>query len=164
MTSKCAAAAAALALAACSPAGQTNGQNSDAPATTVAAQRPSDADSEAYMRQAEADWAALAVKPMPGLLNRILADDYVAVSSKGDVRDKAQQVKLDAPDPAFVASRLDTLHYRHFGDTVIAQGGETLTGHDAKDDVSLIWTDVWMWRNGTWQLVASQDSVLPKKK
>jgi hypothetical protein len=164
MTSKYAAAAAALALAACSPAGQTSGQNTNAPANSAAAQRPSDAESDAYMRQAEADWAALAVKPVPGLFDRILADDYVGVSSKGDVRDKAQQVRLDAPDPAFVASKLDYVHYRHFGDTVIAQGGETLTGHDAKDDVSLIWTDVWMWRNGKWQVVASQDSVLPKKK
>jgi hypothetical protein len=153
--------AGALALASCTPPG---GGNADANSGATQAQRPSDAESDAYMRQAEADWAALAVKPIPGLLERILADDYVAVSSKGDVRNKAQQLKLDAPDPAFASSRLDYAHYRHFGDTVIAQGGESLQRKDGKPDLSLIWTDVWMWRNGKWQVVASQDSVLPAKR
>ena len=55
-----------------------------------AAQRPSDAESEAYMWKAEEDWAAQAVRPVPGLMERILADDYFGVSSKGDVRNKAR--------------------------------------------------------------------------
>src|SRR5437763_500739 len=82
--------------------------------------------------------AALAVKPIPGLLDRILADDYVAVSSKGDVRGKAEQIRLDAPDPAFKSSKLDYVHYRHFGDTVIAQGGESLQRKDRGPDHRLI--------------------------
>ena len=157
------AATAALALAGCSPAGQTNARDANAPTNGAEAQRPSDAQSEAYMRKAEEDWAALAVKSMPGLLDRILADDYVAVSSKGDVRSKAQQIALDAPDPAFASSKLDYAHYRHFGDTVLAQGQESLQRKDGGPDLSLIWTDVWMWRDGKWQIVASQDSVLPAK-
>jgi hypothetical protein len=152
--------AGALALASCT---QPGSGNAEANSSGAQAQRPSDAEAEAYMRKAEADWAALAVKPIPGLLDRILADDYVAVSSKGDVRSKAQQLKLDAPDPAFASSKLDYVHYRHFGDTVIAQGGESLQRKDGKPDLSLIWTDVWMWRDGKWQVVASQDSVLPVK-
>jgi hypothetical protein len=152
----------ALALVACSQQAPTNEASPNHPA--VALQRPSDADSEAYMRKAEEDWAALAVKPIPGLLDRILADDYVAVSSKGDVRDKAQQLKLDAPDPDYKSSKLDYVHYRHFGDTVIAQGQESLQRKDGGPDYGLIWTDVWMWRDGKWQVVASQDSVLPAKK
>lgn len=152
-------AAGALTLAGCSAQPSAN----QAAAAATAA-RPSDAESDAYMRKAEADWAELAVKPIPGLMERILADDYVGVSSKGDVRDKAQQLKLDGPDPAFKSSKLDTVHYRHFGDTVIAQGGESLQRKNGGPDLSLIWTDVWMWRDGKWQVVASQDSVLPAKK
>ena len=153
--------AGALALASCSPSGTGN---ADGNSSGAQAQRPSDAETEAYMRKAEEDWAALAVKPIPGLLDRILADDYVAVSSKGDVRGKAEQLKLDALDPAYVSSKLDYAHYRHFGDTVIAQGQESLQRKDGGPDLSLIWTDVWMWRDGKWQVVASQDSVLPAKK
>ena len=155
--------AVALALAACSPKGQTNLPDANAAANAAGAQRPSDAASEAYMRQGEEDWAALAVRPVPGLLERILADDYVAVSSDGDVRSKTQEIKFDAPDAAFVSSKLDYVNYRHFGNTVIGQGQESLQRKDHKPDLTLIWTDVWMFRNGQWQVVASQDSVLPKK-
>ena len=155
--------AGALALASCAPSGAGHA-GANRGASAAQAQRPSDAEGEAYMRKAEEDWAALAVKPIPGLLDRILADDYVAVSSKGDVRSKAEQLKLDAPDPAFKSSKLDYVHYRHFGDTVIAQGGESLQRKDGGPDHRLVWTDVWMWRDGKWQVVASQDSVLPEKK
>jgi hypothetical protein len=153
--------AAALALAGCSAQPSANNQAVDA-----AAQRPSDAESEAYMRKAEADWADLAVKNNPGLTERILADDYVGVNSDTVVRDKARMAALanEKPTGKFVSSKLDTVHYRHFGDTVIAQGQESLQRKDGGPDYSLIWTDVWMWRDGKWQVVASQDSVLPTKK
>ena len=155
--------AGALALASCtqSGSGDANGNSG-----TAQAQRPSDAESEAYMRKAEEDWAALAVRKVPGLMRRIIADDYVGVSSKGDVRDKAKQVALGEEEPSgkLVASKVDYVNYRHFGDTVIAQGAESLKRKDRRPDVRLIWTDVWMWRDGKWQIVASQDSVLPEKK
>lgn len=158
------AAAGALALASCAQSGTGNaGANSGA----AQAQRPSKAESEAYMRKAEEDWAALAVRRIPGLMERIIADDYVGVSSKGDVRDKAKQVALakEEPDGEFVSSKLDYVNYRHFGDIVFAQGAETVSRKDAsKPPLRLIWTDVWMWRDGKWQIVASQDSVLPERK
>jgi len=151
----------ALMLAACSsrPAPQDN----SAPAATL---RPSEAESEAYMRKAEADWADLAVRTNPGVIERILADDYVGVNSDTVVRDKARMIALAAEKPSgtYVSSKLDYVHYRHFGDTVIAQGGESLQRKDGKPGLSLIWTDVWLWRGGKWQVVASQDSVLPPKR
>jgi hypothetical protein len=147
------------ALVACSKQVQTN-----EPAA-AASQRPSDAESEAYMRKAEADWADLTVKNNPGLTERILADDYVGVNSDTVVRDKAKMIEgaNEKPSPTFVSSKLDYVNYRHFGDTVIAQGAESLQRKDGGPDLSLIWTDVWMWRDGKWQIVASQDSVLPNK-
>jgi hypothetical protein len=153
--------AAALALAACSPSGSDNAQGNQATST----QRPSDKESEAYMWKAEEDWAAQAVRPVPGLMERILADDYSGVSSKGAIVTKADQVKSQA-EPltgTYVSSKLDYVHYRHFGDTVIAQGQESLKRADGKPDHQLIWNDIWMFRDGKWQIVASQDSVLPVK-
>ena len=153
--------AAALALATCSPQGGGTAQENQA----AAAQRPSDKESEAYMWKAEEDWAAQAVRPMPGLMERILADDYSGVSSDGVVRSKGDQIKA-AGEPhsgTYVSSKLDYVHYRHFGDTVIAQGQESLKRADGKPDLQLIWNDIWMFRDGKWQIVASQDSVLPKK-
>jgi hypothetical protein len=152
--------AAAVTLAACSKQAQTS------PPAAAASQRPSDAESEAYMRKAEADWANLAVRKNPALLERILADDYVGVSSNNVVRDKKTYLK-DAEqdtDGKFVSSKLDYVNYRHFGDTVLAQGAESVKRADGSPDLRLIWTDVWMWRDGKWQVVASQDNVVPPKK
>ena len=130
----------------------------------AAVQRPSDAESEAYMRKAEEDWANLAVKANPGLMERILADDYVGVSSENEVRDKAKYLKDVAAEKysgKFTSSKLDYVNYRHFGDTVLAQGAESVKRADGSPDLKLIWTDVWMWRDGKWQVVASQDNVVP---
>src|SRR3954466_11166011 len=133
----------AMALGACSAQPSSNSQ-----AAAGQAQRPSDAESDAYMRKAEEDWAALAVRPIPGLIERILASDYVGVSSDTHVRSKAEQIALanDPPSGTYVSSKLDYVHYRHFGDTVLAQGQESLQRKDRGPDLSLIWTDVWMWR------------------
>jgi hypothetical protein len=97
-------------------------------------------------------------------MERILADDYSGVASEGDVRTKADQIKA-AAEPrtgTYVSTKLEYVHYRHFGDTVIAQGQESLKRADGKPDLKLIWHDIWMFRDGKWQIVASQDSVLPK--
>ena len=155
--------AASAALAACSAERKPAAQDHMA----KAAQRPSEAESEAYMRQAEADWANLAVKKNPMVLDRILADDYVGVSSENVVRDKTQYLKDESgeePGGKFVSSKLDYVNYRHFGDTVLAQGAESIKRADGSPDLRLIWTDIWMWRDGKWQVVASQDNVVPPEK
>jgi hypothetical protein len=132
----------------------------------AATQRPSDAASEAYMRKAEVDWAKVAVRPMPGLIERIIADDYVGVNSDNVVRDKTKMIALAAEPHSgkYVSSKLEYVNYRHFGNTVLAQGQESVHREDGKPDLRLIWTDVWMWRDGKWHIVASQDSVVPEKK
>ena len=157
-----AAVAVAVALAGCA-AGKPEAQDKE---RTVSA-RPSDAKSEAYMRKAEEDWANLAVKAHPGLMDRILADDYVGVSSENVVVNKDSYLKAAATEKytgKFVSSTLDYVNYRHFGDTVLAQGAESVKRTDGSPDLRLIWTDVWMWRDGKWQVVASQDNVVPPEK
>ena len=87
-------AAGALALASCSA--QPSANQAAAAHCGAAVGRRSDA----YMRKAEADWAELAVKPIPGLMERILADDYVGVNSESvDVATRRTD-QLDGPDPA----------------------------------------------------------------
>ena len=90
-----------------------------------------------------------------------LADDYEGVASNGEVRNKARQLELAAQPSPYTGSRLDYVNFQHFGSTVIARGAETLTRGDGGSDRRLIWTDIWMLRDGRWQLVASQDSVRP---
>lgn len=148
---------AALMLAACSNPGQQK-------SASAGVQRPSDAETEAYMRKAESDWATAPIRERTALLQRILADDYVGVGTKGAVRNKQETIAADTAMPSDPggSSKLNYVHFRHFGDTVLAQGRET--GSSSGKPRSLAWTDVWMFRDGKWQIVASQDTVVQPEK
>jgi hypothetical protein len=121
---------------------------------------PSREETERTIREGAAQWANVAVTGDMEPLKRIIADDYVGVSSRGEVRNKAKLLEPFKPGD-FTSSKIDYVNIRHFGDTAIAQGAETLKRRDGAADLRLIWTDVWMFRDGKWQIVASQDSVRP---
>lgn len=117
------------------------------------------AEVERYIRACESDWAAAGISDKSKSLAACLADDYQGVSSKGKVVDKAYH--LTPPGPSDVVSdTVDYVHLRYASpDVIIAQGGETALTKGGKRH-SLIWTDVWMLRQGKWQIVTSQDSPL----
>jgi len=132
----------------------------DAPA--FAAGPKFDAAAEARMREAERVWADVAVTGDPTPLHQILADDYLGVSSSGKVVTKADQLVPSAKGD-YAASRIDYINYRPYGDDlVIAQGAETLTRANGGAPLRLIWIDVWRYRGGRWQIIASQDSRRPE--
>lgn len=141
-----------LLLVACAPA-----QPPLATGAQVTASLPSRSETESYIRRSAEQWAASDAAAMA----TFLADDYEGVASNGEVRTKARQLELAAQPSPYTGSRIDYVNFRHFGSTVIAQGAETLTRGDGGPDRRLIWTDIWMFRNGRWQVVASQDSVRP---
>jgi hypothetical protein len=115
------------------------------------------------MRRAETKWAVAPLRERAALLRRILADDYVGVGAKGTVRNKEETIVADSAMPSNPgeSAKLDYVHYGHFGDTVLAQGQETTSSTGALRKI--VWTDVWMFRNGKWQIVASQETVLQSK-
>ena len=122
----------------------------------------SKADVEAYIRACEAEWAAVAVTGDPTPTASFIADDYEGVSSKSEVRGRAKLMQPFKPDPNLVSDTLDYVRIRFPIPTLaIAQGGETAVDKNGNKD-SLIWTDVWLLRNGRWQIVTSQDSKLLK--
>ncbi|MBX9882692.1 MAG: nuclear transport factor 2 family protein [Sphingomonas sp.] len=116
---------------------------------------------EAQMREAERVWADIAVTGDPTPLKTILADDYVGVSSSGKVVTKADQL-VPGTKGEFIASGIDYINYRQYGDTVVAQGAEWVRRADKKPDLRLIWIDIWKYRDGRWQIIASQDSRRPE--
>ena len=48
---------------------------------------------ERYIKQKEAEWAEQSVSNDDGLLRRLLADDYIGVSSSSQVETKPQQIE-----------------------------------------------------------------------
>lgn len=123
------------------------------------------AAAERYIRAASADWASSVATGDASVLKRILADDFVWVLD-GRVLDKRQAVAEASAGPGpFLSNQLDYVHIRFFGDTAVAQGRETWRRSRGKLlHGSFIWTDVWVRRRGTWQIVASQDAVIPLDK
>jgi hypothetical protein len=115
---------------------------------------------ERYMRACETEWAALDVTRDPSRVKDCLADDYGGVSSRNKIVTKADAISAGPGPGDYVSTQLDYVRFRHPTPTLtIAQGGETAVRKDGSRR-SLIWTDVWLLRNGRWQIVASQDNEL----
>jgi len=96
------------------------------------------------------------------IVQDILADDFQGTSpdgkrySKKEAVEEAKTSKNEARD-----CRLDDAKVHFFGDSIaLVYGHETATRRpsDGKENTrSLIWTDTWLKRNGTWEIVAAQD-------
>lgn len=117
---------------------------------------------ERYIRACESEWAAQDASGDTSSSKTCLADDYEGVSSNNHVVNKAQSMAADPGPRTTVSDTLDYVHIRFpTPDVAIAQGGETAVKKGGSRR-SLIWTDTWLLRNGKWQIVTSQDSVLAK--
>lgn len=118
---------------------------------------------DAELNRYEQQWAALAMKPdTSALLPRIVADDFSGQSDDGTVRNKAQEIAYWAKQPGTFASAGPVeMRFRHYGDTVVGHGRQTLYFAAGGAPLRLVWTDTWIKRDGRWQVVASQDAVLP---
>ena len=115
---------------------------------------------ESYIRASEDKWAAVAVTGDPSPTAPFIADDYEGISSKSEVRDRAKLLKPFKPDGALLSDTVDYVRIRFPAPMIaIAEGGETAVAKSGRR-TSLIWTDVWLLRNGRWQIVTSQDSKL----
>ncbi len=129
-------------------------------AAPLAPKSKSIADVEAFIRACEEEWAA----GNADAARDFLADDYQGVSSAGQVVDKGSEIAdMTGPSP-FSATRVDYIHFRHYGSLIIAQGAESLDFADGRPQRRLIWTDLWMNRKGRWQIISSQDSRRPPEK
>jgi hypothetical protein len=111
----------------------------------------------------EAKWANSACSPQPEL-KTVIADDFQGTATDGHRYNKAEAI---AADPKVVARdcQLGEVKVRFFGDSIaIAYGAENrirkaADGKEAKR--CQVWTDTWLKRNGQWQIVAAQDTVIP---
>lgn len=116
-----------------------------------------------FMIAMEAKWASSSCSPQPEL-KAVIADDFQGTATNGHRYDKAAAI---ATDPKAVARdcQLGEVKVRFFGDSLaIAYGSENRIrkaedGNEAKR--CQVWTDTWIKRNGQWQIIAAQDTVVP---
>lgn len=118
---------------------------------------------EQKMMQMERDWANAMMSNDATVIDRIEADDYAYVmdgmkgSKHGDVD--------EAKSKAYAGSaELTDMQARVFGDAAIVTGKTALrnakyNGKDVSGDY--LFTDVFLKRNGNWQVVASHSNRVP---
>jgi len=102
-------------------------------------------------------------KPDRASLEKWLASDYLYVHSNGSVLDRAGEIR-DTMSTTWTGVKLDDLKARSYGDVVIITGAITLTG-TSKGYVTGArrFTDIWVKRNGQWQIVGGQSTLVPAK-
>jgi len=111
----------------------------------------------------EAKWASSSCSPQPEL-KAAIADDFQGTGTDGRRYEKAEAI---ATDPKVVARdcQLGEVKVRFFGDSIaIAYGAENRVRKDKDGQETKrcqVWTDTWLKRNGQWQIVAAQDTIIP---
>lgn len=113
----------------------------------------------------EEQWHNAYVQRAAEPLERILADEYIAVGGSGRSINKAQTIEGLKNDTAtYEYSTPYDMDFRFYGDSVIVIGrtkekGKTKDG--AEFSVEYRWTDVFVKKNGRWQCVAAQVVRVP---
>ncbi|MEP7274483.1 MAG: nuclear transport factor 2 family protein [Acidobacteriota bacterium] len=97
-------------------------------------------------------------------LGRILADDLVYTHSTGNVENKKEFLAgLESGNLRYLSIESDENKVRVYGDTAIINGRARvrLSARGQEQAFTLRFIDVYVKRNGNWQMVAWQSSRLP---
>ena len=113
---------------------------------------------EKYIVECSKDWAESVVTGDKTKRRIYFADDFVGTSTSGGRYDKASVTKESGPAKYIISNTLNNVDVKFYGTTAIAFGDETWTKKDGSSG-RYVWTDVWAFRNGEWQIVAAQDAV-----
>ena len=132
--------------------------------SSARAQQSNIAETERYIIESERQWAESVANGDASVVERILADDFLGVDPDGNLYEKAKMVADTREAPKeFTSNHLNDVKVRFFGDTAVAQGNESWARRTVTPlNGRFVWTDTWLFRNGKWQIVASEDLIVPE--
>ena len=114
-----------------------------------------------YIIEMERKWAE-GVCVDNGVVAGLLADDFQGTSTKGVRFTKADELRDEKGARTAHDCGLEEAKVRFFGDSVaLVYGSEHAVGKDKSQPnakVCQVWTDTWLKRGGTWQIIASHDN------
>ena len=118
-----------------------------------------------YITEAEKQWAEAVASGDSTVVQRILADDFIGVDTKGFQYNKDHEVHSTPEGPKyFKSNHLNSIKIRFYGNMAVAQGDETWVRYSGEPITGrFVWTDTWLLRNGKWQIVAAEDLIAPVK-
>lgn len=121
----------------------------------------------AVLAYIEQEWNDATRTHDPRWFERNLAADYSGISGTNETRTKAQEVGFARTNQrTFASLELSELAARIVGDMAIVTGVNTIKGKEADGkplDYSVRFTDVFVRRDGRWQVLGTHGSILPKK-
>jgi ketosteroid isomerase-like protein len=114
---------------------------------------------KADLIQLEKKWAEAGLAGDVGFFDRISGVDYVIIDDSGELRNKQQELAL-ARNERITTSTVEDMAVRVYGGTAVVVGRFAIAGNENSRAfrVSGRFTDVWIQRNGGWQVVSTQNT------
>jgi hypothetical protein len=131
--------------------------------SVVPAQSPSsDKQDRAALIALENKW--LVNLHNPAVLEKILAPDFVHPLPTGDFVTKEQHIQFVSTHlpPPNRKQQFDQMQVRVYGDVGIANGIVLTTDEQGRELERIIFTDVFVRRNGRWEAVNAQENAVGK--
>ena len=106
----------------------------------------------------ERAWGQAYVHGDVAAIDRLLADDFIGVDTRGKRYDKASVLTDVRTLPYTTSDDVTNIVVRFYGDTAVAQGDEHEVGPaPEKLPIERVFTDTWVKLNGQWRIVAAED-------
>ena len=133
-------------------------------AVPVQAKQPktdSDAAIPQTLQAIEQDWLNAEKNHDAAAFEKLVADDWIAISPEGKSETKAERA-AEIKTAHVVSATLGDMKVRVFGDTAVVTGtDDEITMTDGKKSSDhYVWTDVFLKRNEKWLAVASQTAQI----
>ena len=125
--------------------------------TSLASSEVDEQAARRYIVECATDWAETVVTGDMTRRKVYFADDFQGTGVAGSRYDKAAATRERDPSSEYGSNVIGPVEVRFFGSTAIAYGEETWTKKDGTSG-RWVWTDIWMHRDGRWQVVAAQDN------
>ena len=118
----------------------------------------------AALQSQERAWAEAFKNRDRSVLSEVLADDFVFTDDEGNLYDKAKYIAAVMDVIQVTSYTVDDMTVRVYGDSGVVvgrwMGTMSIDGKDASG--AFRFTDILVRRDGRWQVVASQDTRLPR--
>ena len=121
------------------------------------------AEANNFITTTEKAWAAAIAIGDTSAIKRIMADDFIGMNSKGKTYDKQTLIRESAESANLYTVEAYNIKINFYGNTAIAQGGETWTKLSDSTSTNSVWTDTWVYRNNKWEIIAAADLKLNQK-
>ena len=118
------------------------------------------------LKKLEDYWGDIFVRADAEALEKLLMDDFVYTSSRGEVLHKAQYLaNLSSGEVKIEAEKYSELEVRQHGDTAVVTGVVTLKATYQEQDISgkNLFTKVWVKYQEQWKALALHACLYPQE-